>query len=143
MAYKKMLYPLLKMGFKISKKVFKRCNVQYFNFVWILKSSGKPTKCLYTVAKNINIYIYIYVAEFYRVYEYVFDRNSWSLSPPLHQLHGAAQQFQKGSLKKWQLIDWGCLFVQSQVQEAQVQLHTANTQGQADPYISLRQESIV
>ncbi len=30
---------------------------------------------------------------------------------------------------------------QVQVQEAQVQMHTANTQGQADPYISLREES--
>ncbi len=37
----------------------------------------------------------------------------------------------------------GVFVLQVQVQEAQVQLHTANTQGQADPYISLRQQSIL
>jgi hypothetical protein len=38
------------------------------------------------------------------------------------------------------VYDMLCVW-QVQVQEAQVQMHTANTQGQADPYISLRQES--
>jgi hypothetical protein len=38
------------------------------------------------------------------------------------------------------VYDMLCVW-QVQVQEAQVQMHTANTQGQADPYISLRQQS--